>query len=206
MIDDYAASMYWAKFNKINETLFRFDTRIYLNNSIPSDDDVCIGAVVGKNPGSAKPENPDDDSLQPIKLSGDILLPSVHNAMKNAYLSIGKSIPGSGYVQVLNLFYLCENNLEFAIDAIEKISPPPICPSEKKIFPWIWYAWGNDLKLRRFKTRFHLIKTSRSFYYNGSNKTIKEGLPDVDVPAKHFQGLPIYKDKNVVPYLASLIR
>lgn len=47
-------SNYWAKFKKVDDDTFRFDTRIYLIKiSEPSDDYICIGAVVGKNPGSA---------------------------------------------------------------------------------------------------------------------------------------------------------
>lgn len=47
-------SYYWAKFKKIDDNIFRFDTRVYLNpTKSPGENDICIGAIVGKNPGSA---------------------------------------------------------------------------------------------------------------------------------------------------------
>lgn len=38
----------------IGDEIFRYDTRVYLNPiDFPRGDDICIGAIVGKNPGSA---------------------------------------------------------------------------------------------------------------------------------------------------------
>jgi len=59
---------FWAEFVEIGKDIFRFDTRVYLNRirSIESRDP-CIGAVVGKNPGSAKSVAV-GKGIQPIKL------------------------------------------------------------------------------------------------------------------------------------------
>ena len=46
---------FYARFEIIENNLYRFDTRIYFNNHSPGSDDECIGAIIGKNPGSAKP-------------------------------------------------------------------------------------------------------------------------------------------------------
>lgn len=42
-------SFFWARFQQIQDHDFRFDTRVYLTdvNKI-SEDDICVGAVVGK--------------------------------------------------------------------------------------------------------------------------------------------------------------
>lgn len=64
-------SYYWAIFQKVRSNVFRYDTRIYLESlDEPNDDDICIGAVVGKNPGSAKANNINSTSLQQIRLDG----------------------------------------------------------------------------------------------------------------------------------------
>lgn len=65
-------SLYWVKFELKNNHLYRFDTRIYLKPILyPSDKDICIGAVVGKNPESAKPYDNNSSSIQIIKLEND---------------------------------------------------------------------------------------------------------------------------------------
>lgn len=48
-------SCYWAKFEKLGNSIFRYDTIIYLNQvNSPGNNDKCIGAIVGKKPGSAR--------------------------------------------------------------------------------------------------------------------------------------------------------
>ena len=43
---------YWAKFENIENNIHRFDTRVYLKQiQKPSNNDICLGAIVGKNPG-----------------------------------------------------------------------------------------------------------------------------------------------------------
>ena len=46
---------FWARFEEIDGSIYRWDTRIYIK---PVNDtqgsDICLGAIVGKNPGSAK--------------------------------------------------------------------------------------------------------------------------------------------------------
>jgi hypothetical protein len=53
---------YYARFEKLNGKYFRFDTRIYLcdGGNHREEDGECVGAVVGLNPGSARPLNESD--------------------------------------------------------------------------------------------------------------------------------------------------
>lgn len=192
---------YWARFEEIpprSGNWFRFDTRIYLDDMTnPKDNDMCIGAVVGKNPGAALPSNSNILVLQPIALGKDKLLPTVRNRVLDAYKALNAPLPDRAYIQVLNLFYLCDPNLDAAIKAADNFQkmhgdlPPD--PAEEKGFPWIWFVWGGDDKfLNPFKDRFRrgnpkpvfLGKTSMPGQYQG----VYDFPPD-DVLARHTQGV-----------------
>lgn len=80
-----------------------FATRVYLIEiNKPSDNDKCLGAIVGKNPGSAR--GAISNELIQIDLQGDKLLPTVRNIFENAYKKCAKEILENSYIQVLNLF------------------------------------------------------------------------------------------------------
>jgi hypothetical protein len=146
---------FWARFKEVGDNMFRYDTRIYLNEiSEPQSDDLCIGAVIGKNPGSAKP-SADRTHLQAISLDGDKMLPTIKNILVAAHHEAALEIGKRDYVQVLNLFYLCNADLKAATRAIKDASDLDVCPSEDKVFPWVWYVWGGSKKtLNGFKERF----------------------------------------------------
>jgi len=78
-------SYFWAKFEKVDGQIFRYDTRLYIHSiKSPCNEDNCIGAIVGKNPGSAKANNENNCSLQEINLDGDKLLPTVRNIIEKS--------------------------------------------------------------------------------------------------------------------------
>lgn len=195
-------SYFWAKFLSVGDKTFRMDTRIYLLGiDAPRNDDSCVGAIVGKNPGSAKPSMSSGE-LQPIELGGDKLLPTVRNVITKAYKTANTSVPERGYVQVLNLFYLCNPNLSQAIASIGSVVAPPLCKSEDGGFPWIWYVWGNEsTDLNPHKERFSQIKANHHFFFDNRAKEVKDRPPRHDEFAKHTQGL---KHEYVVPYIAQL--
>jgi hypothetical protein len=196
-------SHFWAKFLSIDGETFRIDTRIYLKEiNSPKKDDPCIGAIVGKNPGSAKP-SASSGELQPIELDGDKLLPTVRNIITKAYLATQVPLPERGYVQVLNLFYLCNKSLSEAIASIGKVAEPPYCKSEFGAFPWVWYVWGNEsADLNPYKERFSQINAIHHFYFDNRAKEIKDRLPNCHEFAKHTQGL---KHECVIPHIAQII-
>ena len=145
---------FWAEFENLNKDVFRFDTRIYLNpiEEINSDD-ICVGAIVGKNPGSAKPVSI-SEGMKPIELSGDKLLPTVRNIVLKTYKKVACNPTNRGYIQVLNLFYLCNPNLGEAIKSLKSNESAKNCPAETKEFPWVWYVWGGESPaLNIFKKR-----------------------------------------------------
>lgn len=190
-------SYYWARFEKKGNHFFRYDTRIYLEEvQNISDDDVCIGAVVGKNPGSAKPSDEKSNAMQMIYLDGDKLLPTVRNIFKKAK----EEANNNEYVQVLNLFYLCDKNLGAAISNYNNfIHKPPIDSAESKEFPLVWYVWGGpDNRLDDFKSRFRNI-TEKHMYYHTTNGQVCFSFPDNN-PARHTQGL---KQANIIAALGT---
>jgi len=198
-------SNYWATFVKTGNHCFRYDTRIYLNavQSI-SNSDICIGAVVGKNPGSASPSNLNSNAMQMINLNGDKLLPTVRNIFIKAKTQAKKPIGSNEYVQVLNLFYLCDNNLSTAITSYSTVGPCTslIDSAENKIFPLVWYVWGSpDGRIDCYKQRFSGINTNNHIYYHTTNNQVYCGFPDTN-PARHTQGL---KHASIIPALAPFV-
>ncbi len=193
---------YWAKFESISNNIFRFDTRIYLNKIKSIEDEhFHIGAIVGKNPGSAK-QSCTTPKLQPVQLKNDKLLPNVLSIIHKSYKLAGIMPPDGAFIQVLNLFYLCNKDLEKAINAIQKIEKPKTCETEKKIFPWIWYLWGaQDCRLSQFKARFN--KTKNSFFYDKKNEKVALTAPNADSFARHTQGL---KHDLITPYISNILR
>lgn len=194
---------FWAKFLPTDGETFRLDTRIYLKEiDTPEKGDSCVGAIVGKNPGSAK-RSTSSDELQPIELDGDKLLPTVRNIVTKAYLEANIPLPERGYVQVLNLFYLCNPNLSQAITCIEKFAKSPFCKSEIGAFPWVWYVWGDEsVNLNQYKERFSQVNANHHFFFDNRAKEIKNQPPKHHDFAKHTQGL---KHEYVVPHIARII-
>ena len=200
---------YWARFEDRNGDMFRFDTRIYLQPiEMPScTDDVCIGAIIGKNPGSARPSC-NSTTLQPIRLGNDKLLPTVKSIMLRAHDRAG-IMPNNNqrkYIQVLNLFYLCDEVFHNAKRRIQKFSPShPICCSENKTFDFIFYAWGgpND-GINSFKRRFtNNPKTNNHIWYDYRQKKTKNIAPDENDFAKHPQGL---RHEFIVPGIVEVLQ
>jgi len=191
---------YYARFEPVAGHVFRFDTRIYLGKHDANEDGECVGAIVGKNPGSAKPTQL--GVLAPLNLDGDKMLPSVRNRFVAAYQNAGKSIPTNAFVQVWNLFYLCNPDLGAACSEISSLVNPPPCPSESKKPTIIWFAWGgNDGYLNSFKQRF-LSDQKSGFYYNHQSGMIISRAPSVTDFAKHPQGMPAMP---IVNHLAGLL-
>ncbi len=197
-------SYYWAKFKQISNNTFRFDTRIYLNlTSDPSDNDLCIGAIVGKNPGSAIPSSSNNTSLQKIVLDGDNLLPTVRSIFTKAYQHSEKPIQKNSYIQVLNLLYICDKELSQAIRKIGDYPNPIICDTESRHFPFVWYVWGGKKKgLNFYKERFNGLNANLHFYLNTQTNEIVDYSPRPGDSARHTQGL---KHELVVPYISSII-
>lgn len=197
-------SEFWAKFIKIDKEVFRFDTRIYLAAvKQPQPNDHCIGAIVGKNPGSAEWSNNISLELQYINLNGDKLLPTVRNIIRKAYETSGKQLPKNSYVQVLNLFYLCEKDLKTATNKLKLSSELKYCESEMGEFKWVWYLWGgNNKKLNEFKGRFANINAKMHFFVAKDSLLVTNMRPTPSDFAKHTQGM---KQQEIIGFISKIL-
>ncbi|MFH1729776.1 MAG: hypothetical protein ABIA04_15295 [Pseudomonadota bacterium] len=198
-------AFYWAIFKKDGSNIFRFDTRIYLESiAKPEANDTCIGAIAGKNPGSAKPTDLSISGIQKIKLSNDKLLPNVRSIVEKAYEYSNKTYSRNSYIQVQNLFYLCNPSLDEAIIELSNYDKPPKCDSENRVFPWRWYVWGgsNKKNIANLKKRFIHEGALNNIYYHTESKCIKNQMPDLDHSARHTQGL---SHDLIVPSIAKLL-
>ena len=192
---------FYARFEIIENNLYRFDTRIYFNNHSPERGDECIGAIIGKNPGSAKPS--EIGKLAKLDKGKDKMLPYVKNRFEEGYKLAGKEIPRNAYVQVWNLFYLCNPNLKNAIKSISNMGSQPLCETEKYIPGITWFAWGGDNKeLNVFKKRFVRSSSSKCFFYDYSAEKIVVDMPTIKDSVKHPQGLTAAYVNN---YLAKIV-
>ena len=193
--------VYYARFEQHGPNDFRFDTRIYLRDEQPDlSKGICIGAIVGKNPGSAVPGA--YGVLAPIPLNGDKMLPSVRNRFVDAFRMARKTIPLNAYVQVWNLFYLRDPDLNHACSVLEDLQDPPQCTTEEQKAMIVWIAWGgDDGRLNPFKARFKLCGQSAFYYCHRQGRIVPRMPSSVDF-AKHPQGLPA---APVVAHLAALV-
>jgi hypothetical protein len=121
---------YYAQFKPVDNHTFRLNTRIYLSVcDKPSEcDKECIAAVVLKNPGKATWRS-ESQAWEPLILDGDKTLPMIHGLFWDAYAKASKPIPENAFIQVWNLFYLCNHEANAAFRALKTISAPPgVCP------------------------------------------------------------------------------
>lgn len=193
---------YFARFENVSGSVFRFDTRIYLHKGVtPSANDPCIAAIVGKNPGSARSSS--RGFFGPLVLAGDKMLPSVRNRFLDAFGLAGKPIPTGAFIRVWNLFYLCDADLNAALAALKTVASPRACSSEGTPPPIVWFAWGgDDPALNDFKRRYATLSIRQPFFYDWGSKRVVSAIPTTTDFAKHPQGLP---GAPIVSHLAALL-
>jgi hypothetical protein len=193
---------YFADFRERETRLFRFDTRVYLQDGAsPGPKDRCIAAIIAKNPGSAFPTRL--GALAPLNIGKDKMLPTVRNRFCSAYNFANKTIPPGAFVRVWNLFYLCNAGLAEAIAALSEVQEALNCSSESVAPRIIWFAWGGPhFTLDLLKARFTKGAYVRPFFYDKNRERIVERVPQGKDFPKHPQGLP---EHPVVDFLKSVI-
>jgi hypothetical protein len=196
---------YYARFIKVHNELFRLETRIYLEEmpKIPNEKDgVCVAAIIGKNPGSARPTQL--DKWTSLNLGKDKMLPYVRNRFLESYRLAGKTIPHGAFVRIWNLFYLCNAKFSSALKSVNLVGSQALdCPSEKGSRKIVWFAWGGfDLRLNSFKERFQKMNVEYPFFFDKKSRKIIERIPSETDLAKHPQGL---RGEPIEKYLASIL-
>jgi hypothetical protein len=197
-------SLYWARFVNYGSNIFRIDTRVYLQDVEKCrKSDAVIGAVVAKNPGSAQPSDTTSRSLQPITLANDRLIPTVRSFTAKAYRKANIAPPANAYIQVLNLFYLCNKDFNQALRSVSLMAELLTDPSESKTFPWIMYLWGAfEGRKAQYIRRFEDLNSRNHFYFDKNINELVSDVPGEGSFAKHTQGLEL---KPIIKYLATLI-
>jgi hypothetical protein len=192
MAEQFAArNCYWAVFERHGSDLFRLDTRIYGTPiERPRRGDRPLGCVIGKNPGSALPLHGQPGALLPIALGNDRFLPTVRAVVRKAHAAAGIAWPPGSYLQVLNLFYLCNRDLRQARARLSRLHESPRCPAERRRLPWAWFVWGGaDIRLDPLKERFRHRRWPASLFIDGNGGAIRDRPPQPKEHARHTQGM-----------------
>lgn len=198
-------SHYYADFRQAGSDWFRLDTRVYLRAaSYMQSQGTCIGAVAAKNPGSATGTS----GWGSLCIGNDQMLPNVLRIFIKAYhdpiyqgRADKRGQPEDAYVQILNLFHLCDPVLKSALQKIAACKAPLACKTAGGPFPLVWYAWGGPCsRLQPFRNRF-VTAAKHSFFFDPRQNArgIKCWVPASRDFAKHPQGLA---HRNIVPHLA----
>ena len=194
-----------ARFQLLDGRLFRFDTKIYLGESqSPCGPGVCVGAFVGKNPGSASLAAGDRQGVG--RVIQDHTLRMIRYRFTAAYSLARIPIPKNAFVRVWNLFYLCEPDYAEARRVLGKMGSNGLeCETEKVDHPEIvWFGWGGaDKKTVPCKARFQKKEPAHPFYFDRAAGKICRRVPSEFDAAAHPQGLPL---EPIVACLAAMLR
>jgi hypothetical protein len=146
----------------------------------------------------------DMNRLQQIDLANDRLLPTVRSMVIKAYREAQRESPPGAYVQVLNLFYLCDAKFSSAVKKMQRVVDPPTDKSEAREFPWIMHLWGGpDHRKDFFAARFRELAAGSHFFFDKNlDRLVSEFPGPVSFP-KHTQGLTL---DPIIKHLAMLIR
>ncbi|MEM9396852.1 MAG: hypothetical protein AAF991_05185 [Pseudomonadota bacterium] len=129
-------------------------------------------------------------------------MPTVRSTVAVAYEKSGRSVASRSFLRVLNLFYVCDNDLRSAKTLLNSSRRNPVCEWEDSPYPWVWFAWGGpDRVLDGLKKRFVAMDTKQPFFYCGERKEVISRAPELGEKARHTQGMPT---AEVIAYLASL--
>lgn len=186
--------MYYAEFitHPLSGHTYRHDTRIYLSGFTGNrSGGRCVGAFIGKNPGSA---------LRSASGWGLIQEDTTLRLIRSVWLKSLKAKPNPDeYIQVLNLFYLCDPNFQKALKLAMKSSLYFPDPVENQPFEKVWWAIGDyddasyrlGYCLRRIQSS---VRSSKHVFYDSRKNAGKgreiTGLPSAGHFCKHPIGMP----------------
>lgn len=200
---------YYAKFKRENNHTIRTDTRIYFGKEKPNSiEGNCLGIFFLKNPGSASPKI--FDELCELEIKNDKTLPWIANTYLQVIPEVKPDISNNDYIRVLNLFTICEPDIDLAISLLQKYN----CYLESFEYsklPFLFIGWGNDERLNSLREKYLpelKIFNEVAFYveYSHLNRKIncilREGLPSNGMKVKHpiglRQSIVVEKIKNIL--------
>lgn len=124
----------------------------------------CMGVVIMLNPGSSEPEGVESTwrDGEIVKAKADDTMKQIERCVLEAY---GDNPPSEGYIEIFNLFNLCEPTSQEAIKKYKEdknkqfMITTNLVEKIKDETPWIWVAWGCDKGLQdRKKEEYEKIK------------------------------------------------
>ncbi len=196
---------YYALFEDRDGRRFRFDTRVYLCDCEDHKQDdgkgICLGAFVGLNPGSAEPFRESDVGTW-TRICADGTLRLIRCCFLGA---AGEEAPQQhAFVQVWNLFYLCDPESKRAVPAARKLGPPRPCPREGAVNPKVvWFGWGRSPRWTENREEHFIgMNHENGVYYENKNGSPKLGK----LEARGFAGHPARKPKAAELEMQILIR
>ena len=138
--------MYCATANFVSqetETLLRLDTKLWFSPPLDPLSGICVGAVVGLNPGSSSPRAGEVGDAEVDSTMSKILA-----AFADAYAELGRALPGNSYVRMWNLCYVREADSRRLLSSLQdpkKLSALTSCScldkTESDHVPCLWFAW-----------------------------------------------------------------
>jgi hypothetical protein len=199
---------YYALFIDRDGRRFRFDTRIYLcdceDHKQEDGKGICLGAFVGLNPGSAEPwKESDVGTWNRICEDGTLRL------IRRCFLEAGgREMSPCAFVQVWNLFYLCDPESKKAIRDARKLGPPRTCPREGPLpLKMVWYGWGSSVPWLENRTKYFVdIGPEKGVYYESKDGSPKIGKPGTGSYAGHPARKPKASEREMQDLIRGLLR
>lgn len=151
----------------------RFDTKLWFRRPVEGIEPVCVGAVVGLNPGSSEATG------RGVEGTVDATIGRVLTAFVDAFTEKGEPIPVNAFVRMLNLFYVRTKNSGEARRMLAE--QPEIAsgdfrdPAEKASYPFLWCAWTASTPARLVEA-FGAARTEACVWL-GADRTAKHGDP-----------------------------
>lgn len=194
----------------------RKDTRVYFLDSTTHDQEQrnCVGTIWMCNPGTKYESGskkvrlktslrwgrwPGSDLDETIK----IIVAVIEEAKRQAALH-NRVMGQEDYVEVLNLFYLCESERDKALKQLRRLSPYCESPCQNPRFSWL--AWGDDPPAALIPP---LNSLKNPFFYSLRDKCLIRRTPTNHESALHpWASLPrpeLCYQQLIAAYISSLL-
>ncbi len=170
----------------------RLNTRLWFSEPSPNHRDLCLGAVVGLNPGSA------------ASLSGetsgqcDATMLRILSSIREAFRQRQRPLPKNAYIQMLNCFYVKEKSAVLA-RSLRSVTDLLTDPAEETVFPFLWFAWGAGVRASD-ASRF-LTRQEAAFWFDAKGFLHSDSpadCRDVRHPLARTKGLTTKRRGNMI--------
>lgn len=163
-----------ANFEKRDGRLFRYDTKLWFEKPTRGGKGVCVGAVVGLNPGSAEP------GAEKGSATVDPTMHAILAAFELAAHNLGAKLPKGAFVRMWNLLYVCDSDEGSAVrtwlEHPEFVAGDFLDPTEKETAPFVWLAWTASTPVG---LAVRALSRHEPFCWLGQDRKPHAGKPDL---------------------------